>query len=275
MSRIFEHYRRSPETNRLAAGSGRLEFARTCQVIQGCLTPEPMDILDNGGGTGVYAFWLAKAGHRVWLTDGSDHHVGLALKEQEQQPVALQQIQVADALQLPFPTARFDLVLTLGPLYHLRRREARVAALRESARVLKRGGTLICAYISRFASLLDGLRQGFTDDPAYVWLVQSGLQNGQHVPPVDSPYLTEAYFHLPSEILPELRETGMVDATVQAVEGPFWMLPNLEQLLADDVRRKQLLQLIDQVAGEPSLLGATAHLLSVSRNQVDCSNEPE
>jgi ubiquinone/menaquinone biosynthesis C-methylase UbiE len=49
------------------------------------------------------------------------------------------------------------MVLLLGPLYHLVQAEARQAALAESARVLRPGGVLVAAGISRWASALDGL----------------------------------------------------------------------------------------------------------------------
>jgi SAM-dependent methyltransferase len=53
---------------------------------------------------------------------------------------------------------RCDVVLLFGPLYHLTQRVDRLTALQEARRVLRSGGLLLAAGISRFASALDGLR---------------------------------------------------------------------------------------------------------------------
>ena len=51
-------------------------------------------------------------------------------------------------------------VLRLGPHSHLVKRSGRLRALGEACRILKPGGVLFVAVISRFASLIDGLSRG-------------------------------------------------------------------------------------------------------------------
>jgi ubiquinone/menaquinone biosynthesis C-methylase UbiE len=57
--------------------------------------------------------------------------------------------EVGDARQLAAPDAGFDAVLVLGPLYHLVERADRLAALGEARRVVKPGGLVAVAAISR------------------------------------------------------------------------------------------------------------------------------
>jgi SAM-dependent methyltransferase len=159
-----------------------------------------------------------------------------------------------------------DAVLLLGPLYHLTERDDRLLALREARRVLHPGAVLVAAAITRFASLFDGLRFGFLDDPAFVRIVERDLTDGQHRNPGDHPdYFTTAFFHHPDELAQEVTEAGLTLEAVLAVEGPGWLLPDLDEWWRDIGRRERLLHLIAAVEREPSLLGVSGHLLAVAR----------
>jgi SAM-dependent methyltransferase len=50
-----------------------------------------------------------------------------------------------------------DAVLLLGPLYHLTDRAERVHALQECARIVRPGGPVLAAAITRRAARIDGM----------------------------------------------------------------------------------------------------------------------
>src|SRR5205823_13046514 len=100
--------------------------------------------------------------------------------------------------------------LLLGPLYHLTKSAERIQALMEARRVVRPGGLVAVALIHRFASLLDGTRQGFLADPRFVEIVKRDLLEGQHRNPENiEGWFTTAYFHLPHEICEEVEAAGL------------------------------------------------------------------
>jgi hypothetical protein len=116
------------------------------------------------------------------------------------------------------------------------------------------------AAISRYASTLDGLLRGYLREPDFEAIVERDLADGQHRNPGDVPgWFTTAYFHLPDELLSEAADAGLHDVRVVAVEGPAWLLPDLDRWLSDD--REVLLRTSRRVESTPPLLGVSAHLL--------------
>jgi SAM-dependent methyltransferase len=173
---------------------------------------------------------------------------------------------VGDARALNVADASADIVLLLGPLYHLTTRDDRIRALVETARVLKPGGRLFAAAISRWASALDGLARDLFDDPAFAAIVEDDLREGQHRNPTRRlDYFTTAYFHRPEDLAVEALNAGLLVDGVFGIEGPGWLFPDLHARLADSRRRADLLRVARVFESEPSLLGVSAHLLLVAR----------
>lgn len=263
---MLAHYALGLEEARLSGGAGRLEMLRTRDILGRWLPPPPARILDVGGGPGAYAFWLAGLGHRVTLVDAVPLHVEQALRTAALQPGRLEGAVVGDARRLAHADASCDAALLMGPLYHLTERSDRIAALREARRVTRPGGIVVAAAISRFASTLDGLARGFLDDPVFERIARADLRCGQHRNPTDNPFwFTTAFFHHPDELRDEMAEAGLGPQALVAVEGPAWLLGDLDARLADDARRHRLMEILALIESEPALIGASAHILAMGR----------
>jgi ubiquinone/menaquinone biosynthesis C-methylase UbiE len=264
---IAAFYALGLERERLTTGQGALELARTQALLERYLPPPPAEVLDAGGGPGRYAVWLAERGYRVHLIDLVPLHVEQARTAASARPEAsLASAEVGDARVLSRRDESMDAVLLLGPLYHLTETSAREQALAEARRVCRRGGVVIAAVISRFASTLDGIRGSLLEDPVFAAVTEEARLRGQHRNPTGNPaYFTTAYFHLPGELESELTSAGLTHEATLGVEGPALFLADLHARLADERRRTALLEALAAIEGEPTLLGASAHWLGIAR----------
>jgi ubiquinone/menaquinone biosynthesis C-methylase UbiE len=262
---VLAYYARGQEDERLEREEGKLERCRTEELLLWYLPAPPAVVLDVGGGTGRYATWLATRGYTVHLVDPVPLHLDQARARSAAQPHApLASVGHGDARHLDWPAEQVDAVVLLGPLYHLTERRDRVRALNEAWRVLRSNGVVLAAAISRFASALDGLARHFFSDPRYAAITWQDLANGQHRGTEDA-FFTTAYLHRPEELEAELTEAGFRQTRVLAIEGPAWMLQDFDRQWDNPVLREIMLEVVRRTEAEPSLLGASSHLLAVGR----------
>jgi SAM-dependent methyltransferase len=153
-------------------------------------------------------------------------------------------------------------VLLMGPLYHLPDRSDRVRALTEARRVARPGGLVAAASISRYAGLHDQWRTGAFAEPGAHERILGVLTTGVlH----QAQLFTTAYFHEPGELLAEFAEAGFADAVRHGLEGAAWLVGGMDGHLDDPGRRAMVLEALMATSSEPSLLGASGHLLTVAR----------
>ena len=257
---ILAYYNEGREQGRLTS-IGRLEYLRTQELLDRYLPPPPASILDIGGGAGIHALPLQARGFNVTLIDPVELHIHQA------RAAGVLDASVGDARDLPIEDRAADVVLLLGPLYHLTERSDRAGALGEARRVTRPGGLLVAACISRFASTYDGLALRYLSDPDFEEIVESDVALGQHRNPTGrSGWFTTAYLHRPDEFAREVTDAGWSNASVVAVEGPG-LSADVDFWLEDADRREVLLRAIRRVESEPSILGASPHLLAIARNR--------
>ena len=265
-SRIADYYQQTAEESRLEHGPFLLEALRTRELIQRYAPAAPATVVDVGGAAGAYALWLAEAGYAVHLLDPVPRLVAEARRRSATRSRPLASCEIGDARAMSFSDATADIVLLLGPLYHLTTVADRARTLAEAARVLKPGGRLFAAAISRWASALDGLVRDLFQDPDFVAIVDNDIREGQHRNPTSRlDYFTTSYFHRPEDFSAEVRENGLIVDGLFGIEGPGWLLPDVNERLQDARRRADLLRVARIFESEPSLLGVSAHLLLVAR----------
>jgi len=257
---ILDHYAEGEEQGRLSTPRGRLELLRTQDVLLRHLPPAPARVLDVGGGPGVYAEWLAGLGYAVDLVDPVPLHVEQAAVRPGVSAA------LGDARALAAAESAYDVVLALGPLYHLPGRADRLRAWTEFARVVTPGGLVVVAAISRYAAWNDGLVKDWLERPGILAELEPVLRDGRHRNDDDAPdRFTTAYFHRPEELGQEAAEAGLVPFGVLGVELTGWLVGNLGALLSGPERTATLLDWLRLLEAEPSLYGASAHLLALAR----------
>jgi ubiquinone/menaquinone biosynthesis C-methylase UbiE len=265
---IVAYYDRAPEESRLSTGTSRLEEARTRELILRHAPPPPAEVLDVGGAAGVYAFWLAELGYDVRLIDAAPRLIDVARARNASASKKLLSCEVGDARALTAPDKSADVVLLLGPLYHLVDRDDRLTALGEAKRVLRDGGVLFAAAISRWASTLDGLSRDLLLETDFRAIMERDLRDGRHQNPsgrID--YFTTAYFHRPDELRDEVDSAGFGVDALYGIEGPSWILPDFDDRWKDDDRREIIMQVARKLESEEAMLGCSAHLLAVGRKK--------
>ena len=260
---IRAHYNLGLEETRLLIdGRQRLEYVRTLELLERILPIPPARVLDVGGATGVYAFPLAERGYEVTLVDPVPSQVERARELAAHAGFADRvRAHVGDARDLRPFGGNHDAVLMLGPLYHLTDAAERATAFRESVRAARPGGVVVGVGISRYASLLDGLKRKLLDDPVFRPIVEQDIVDGQHRNPdvVGRPELfTTAYFHHPDELEREATNAGLTEVRLFAVEGPAWMCEDIDQLDCQLFAARA-------VESDRALMAATSHILVVGR----------
>jgi ubiquinone/menaquinone biosynthesis C-methylase UbiE len=261
---ITAFYELGFERDRLfGEGEPRLELTRTLELLDRFLPSEPARLIDVGGGAGAYSAIWARRGYDVHLYDLMDLHVQQAQQAADAQPEHPFTAQVAGALSIPEPDASADAVVLLGPLYHLTEQTQRDAALLEAKRILKPGGVVAAVGISRLSILLDGLWQGWLNDPLFRGIAERDLATGQHRNPDPARYpqwFTTAYFHRPEALVEEVSGAGFDAVSLHGIEGPSWLM---QEHWSNPDRREQMLFAARAVESEPSLSGLSMHMLAV------------
>jgi SAM-dependent methyltransferase len=259
---LREYYERGEERGRLSDGQGQLEFTRTTEILLRRLPPPPAVIADIGGGPGRYALWLASLGYQVQHRDLMPLHVSQLREDAAGVPGI--STAIGDAREIDLPSASADAVLPRGPASPRPGRAGRAAAIGEAARVLRPGGPLFAAAISRWAARLDGIlaKRIYLRYPAARGLVAEAERTG--VFPLLEAGAFSFYSHRPGELRAELAQAGLDVAALVSVEGPAIMLPDLDARMASPADRPAILEAARALESVPELAGLGPHLLATA-----------
>lgn len=264
MNYVVESYENYKEENRLTTNNARkIEFLTTVKVLEKVIKPQSA-ILDCAAGTGVYAFWLAEKGHQVTATDITPRHVAVMNEELEKRGLDITTA-VLDATDMSvFQDETFDVVLNMGPFYHLLTEELREKCLRECLRVLKKGGLLVTAYIPRYyvlqylamsdAKYLDGA------------FVERFMASGALSHEDEKCFWTDSYYATAEEMELMYRQNGLAITEHFAQDG----LTPLFSKKADGWTQEEFKVWCDyhySVCREKSLLGSSNHVIIIGRKE--------
>jgi ubiquinone/menaquinone biosynthesis C-methylase UbiE len=215
------------EWERLDTPFSKIEFLSTLRLIDKYL-PGRGRVLDVGGGPGRYTIKLLKRGYTVSLLDLSPELLAIADQQLKTLHLAVEGLYLGDARKLEaFEDNSFDVLLVMGPLYHLTTRSDRLLVLREARRVLKPGGRAIMTYLNSWGLI----RTGITDFPEHYkdpQFVQSMFREGG---------LGIWYWSNPDLAREELAEAGFQTLGYAGAEGfAGGMQPIINQLAKENPR---------------------------------------
>ncbi|MFZ3559737.1 class I SAM-dependent methyltransferase [Streptomyces sp. BH055] len=243
-----------------SSAAGVLELVRTQELLRRHLPAAPASVLDVGGGPGTHARWLVEDGYRVHLVDPVEPHVREAAH-------AGCTVELGDARALSAADSSYDVVLLLGPLYHLPEPADRERVLTEALRVVRPGGLVVAAGIQRFAALFDHASLGRLHldgrEERSGRVLATGRNEGRE--------FTFAYFHRAEELAAEVRGAGFGDIRLYGVEGPAdsvlkaaeaatgRRIPEQSDVFASALAAARVAE------AHPELLVASSHLLVFGR----------
>ncbi len=263
VSDIAAFYDHEPQREHRRLEDHQLEYELTWRYLARYL-PAQGSILEVGAATGRYTLELAKRGYAVTAVDLSS---GL-LEECRKQLIAARlerqvRLVVADARDLGEIVAHeFDAVLLMGPLYHLIVEADRKAALQQAFARLRAGGILFSAWLSRFGVIADLLR----NRPEWIEVraeVQSVLEHGKR--PDDFPRGGfRGYLSGVAEIVPSHEAVGFETIAVAGVE-PAISAHDEDYNRLTGKQRQLWLDLLYAISTEPSILGASRHILYIGK----------
>ncbi len=262
MNAVVETYENYREEDRLTTNNARrLEFITTTRILDELIKGHNQ-ILDCAAGTGEYSFYLADRGNEVTATDITPRHIEIINKRLESKNYKIR-TSVLDATNMEcFQDECFDIVLNMGPFYHLIDEGLRLRCIEECLRVLKKGGLLITAYIPRYYIFqYIALRDTkYLDDNLRHQLMDTGILRHDD----EKCFWTDSYYSTKDEMEKLYRQYGVEVIDHFAQDG---LAPEFNETV--DKWKDSDFQIWSDyhysVCREKSILGASNHVIIVGR----------
>ena len=245
----YEIFNEDSRLNRSKAA--KVEFITTSRAIESVLFPGAR-ILDIGAGAGEYSLYFAKQGYDVTAVELSPANIAAF----EQKIASEHQIRLlqGNALDLSmFADECFDVVLLMGPLYHLSRAADRDRAIAEAKRVCKPNGIIFFAFISNDMVVLTELayRPQFFSENTY---------DHDSFKVEDFPFV---FFTL-DQMRQMLAQNGIAIQREIAADGVSELLEDTINALSDE-DYAQYVRYHLYCSEKPEMLGRSSHLLFMGR----------
>ena len=253
--RIIEQYSFGEEDGRDALSrSSRLEFYYTKKHLDGMITKTDR-VLEVGCATGYYGFYYAGQCQEYLGIDVVPDHIKIF-----KQKIAASQMnniacQVGDATNLKgINDDSYDVVLCLGPMYHLPPNE-REFVFAECTRVCKTGGIIAFAYINKVgvyagACILDSC---YPNELANKCVIENGTDDFR--PDV-------FYYTTPEEMNISALRYGL--SKIKNLGTDFFIPANIVNSMSDE-QFELMRPLYDQMTSYESCTGMSNHALLVCR----------
>ena len=260
---MIETYGDYEESSQGASNHGsRMDFITTTHILGQLLGDKPLSILDCAAGTGIYSLYLANEKHRVVAVDITKNHIEILNQKLDGKRYDVDTaVNDSRGLNL-FEDETFDVVLCMGPLYHLREKQDRDLCLEECYRVLRTGGLLISSYLNRFFVVLQMLKNDFR--LLNKEFINNLSENNNFEQEESLSFLTGLHCHTPDEIEERYQELELDIIDHLGTDGISPMIAGTINRMTDE-EFDLWLDYHLSVCRERSLLGMSNHGLIVGR----------
>lgn len=264
MSEIEKYYNEIAEYEWQRLERHRVEFDLTKRYLREYIT-HPSTILDVGGGPGRYSIFLAGEGHTVTMFELAANNIQIARAKALEAQVVVKDFIHGNALQLSeLVTGEFDVVLCMGPLYHLTEEADRLKVMQQCVERLKPGGLLVASFISAYAPIVDCIK-GYPEEVVKMKdNLLRFLDDGRNIVAPDNPGFTTAYFINPQDIEGFMGSFGLEKLVITAVEGiPGQSEPKINAL--PEEAYQAWLDIIYHTSTNPMTWSTSEHFLYIGR----------
>ena len=258
----WQYYSTFNEEQRLTAQNiTRIEFDTTVHELSHFIKPS-QSLTELGAATGRYSLLYAQQGLKVTAVELVPELVSQLKANAEKIEVDIS-IHEANAAEVGFiPDCSQDIVLILGPLYHIQNIDEREAVIREAKRILKADGIVAIAYISRFfiAGLLAKISSSLVAVDVLNELYETGIVSTTDV----DAFFRTGYFATPDEMETLAVSEGFKIIKHIATDGSVrYISDEINQLT--EQQYQAWLQHHFKTCAESSLLGSSNHGLVIAR----------
>ncbi|HEY5561662.1 MAG TPA: methyltransferase domain-containing protein [Clostridiaceae bacterium] len=240
----------------------KVEFEITKKYIDKYV-PANSRILDIGGGPGRYSIYLASKGNKVVLLDLTKKHIEIAKEKALIYKVSLEEFIHGSALELPkYNLGKFDVILLMGPLYHLTKLSDRENVVRDTMALLKPGGILIASFISAYAPFLDIIKsrpEDLNDANQLLKYLENGVNSEEEG-------FTSAYFIKPLEAKSFMSQFNLKELAFAGVEGLSSIVEQKINELPQNIF-EQHIEAIYRLSKDPNTFASCEHYLYVGRKK--------
>ena len=237
----------------------KIEFDITKRYLDKYIIGENLEIFDIGGGPGRYSIYLAEKGHRVSLLDLSKRNIEVAKEKSAERNITLEAYIHGNALEIDQYEQKYDIILLMGPLYHLIEETDRKAAIKGALRLLKPNGIIFASFISNYAPIQDYLKGVYHVESIdeLLGFLKDGVNTGESG-------FTTSYFTDYKEARDLMNSFGLTEIVFAGVENILGSKENEINMLEESEYRKWL-EIGYQLSEDENLMGTSEHFLYIGR----------
>ncbi|MCL2079913.1 MAG: class I SAM-dependent methyltransferase [Oscillospiraceae bacterium] len=253
-----EYTRRGGEDQRATSSrSNSLEFHYTKKALSEFIT-RGSRVLEVGCGTGHYGIYFADKCKEYVGIDIYQPHLDIFNSKIKENRLTNVSCQKGDAMNLSgIDNDSFDVILCLGPMYHLPK-EDREAAFAECARICKPNGIAAFAYVNKIGAYVGGcvhdeMRSDYPNKETNSYVLKQGTSDLN--PGV-------FYFSMPEEMTESASRHGLTK--IRNMGTDFFVTMSVVDKM-DDEKFEIYMELADEMVKYESCAGMSNHALLICR----------